>query len=327
MENDDLDKIKNLLTSTTTKNKILSNVLILLIDSLLPQKKDEIIQILKNLLIKNENNFFLKDFVNQLILHNENFKIIYEKKIENELIVPAEILFFEKKKKNKITIEFLKKVGPIIEKKMNDSRLEGNFEKGFLIPENTKQENIKQNIENINKETKESINKESKENINKESKGNTNKRIKMDVNSDRNSDKSILDNKFSKFDILYPPLQCRICGIRFFSSDLKDEKTEKEYVDHIENHSKKKNLNENKEYFFSEENWFEEKLEKIDFSFNTIKNEIVKETNFIFVNKKLIFCSLCKNKMNVFWNDEEDTWCIRDGVKLGDEYVHKECAF
>lgn len=141
----------------------------------------------------------------------------------------------------------------------------------------------------------------------------------------------------SLMDKLFPELQCRMCGLRFHGNY--GEQIDQSYIDHVEQHQKKiQNMDENvyRPFFVDVEGWLNEKPQKIHFNFDeperknvgvtseTFKNPAVSK---ILVKKKLVHCALCKNKMNVIWDDDDDSWAIKDGVKLGDEFVHKDCAF
>ncbi|KRH91954.1 mRNA cleavage and polyadenylation factor I/II complex, subunit Pcf11, partial [Pseudoloma neurophilia] len=139
--------------------------------------------------------------------------------------------------------------------------------------------------------------------------------------SNKNQDEN---NKFVTTDDLienlFPDLQCRLCGLRFRTNFDFDENS---YIDHMEKHQKEKNdtVGHFRPFFNNIDGFINKRVKKIIF-----KEEFKELKENILVKKKLIFCAICKNKMNVVWDDEADSWAIKDGVRLGDEFVHKECA-
>lgn len=136
----------------------------------------------------------------------------------------------------------------------------------------------------------------------------------------------------AKFAVLFSPMQCRLCALRFRDTD--DGKNA--YSTHIEEHVRKRiaaafgtasNPAANPAFgsdfvcrtlFANEENWLSK---KIDLPMITANND------FFMTNKKKVVCQICNNFLSVVWDDENDGWMVKDGVKLGEEFVHKECAF
>lgn len=358
----DLTKLKDLLQSSSKKNKILTNVVILIIDSF-PDKKQEIADVIYEEMKKGETPF-ITDFLETLYNHSDDYKTILneksesgdektdDEKVENEIVenerienekidnkktengndkfkdlpIPPELVFFSGKKEDSKFKEFLQQIGPEIENKIENAKknIFGKTSRDII----DKSEPSKR-VKHAENEQEQPIIKRS---IFQEKKTPTQQ-------TPKEPNQKIEKKQKNLFDILFSSLQCRICGLRFHSENM--DTIEQLYVEHMEQHQKKsKTADENRfrPFFVDENGWLNEKSRKIifDFDVTSIKKEMDKNNNLsdasvttqkILVKKKLVHCALCKNKMNVVWDDEDDSWSIKDGVKLGDEYVHKECAF
>lgn len=302
----DLKDLRKLLQSCNKKNKILNNVILLIIDSF-PDNKTEIANLISEEANKN-NNPFISDFIEALSKHNSEFKqlIVKQENIENELPLPPEMIFFNLVKHDSIFIENIKKIGPKIELKIEKLMKNQIYEKN---------ETQKRKVQETDQP-----------------------KPKRTAAQPKNEEKE-LKKEETLFDILFTPLQCRICATRFHSDSFSatDSTVNQDYIDHMEQHAKKTQKHEDERFrpfFDDEDGWMTEKSQKINFDLPALQPECPStnpksptKTVKLLVKKKLVHCALCKNKMNVVWDDDDDSWAIKNGVKLGDEYVHKECAF
>lgn len=319
----DFSELKKLLRSSTKSNKILSNVILIVIDTF-PSQKEQIGKIIADE-SKNNENAFLSEFLDTLFKHSSEYENIIKEFLRDEklstneqenieLIQPPESIFYDSKKIDVKFREFVKNSGP---------ELSNTIEK-FVQNKNS---HLKGNLDQI-KRVK--FHDEAKESVQVKKKQLQNQAEQVNINKTH-----FQKNLVNKFNVIFPSLQCRICALRFHSNNK--DSIEQFYIDHMEQHQKKKNIESNvsfRQFFVDSNGWFNQKSEKIffDFSFPHQQDFEKDSSNFtkttkIHVQRKLIYCSLCKNKMNVVWDDDEDSWMIKDGVKLGDEYVHKDCAF
>jgi hypothetical protein len=137
-----------------------------------------------------------------------------------------------------------------------------------------------------------------------------------------------LDNKYLRRavspSILYPPNQCKLCGLRYEI----DEEGDKAMGLHIDEHRRRSRALDEKgcisrEFFSTLEAWTKN-IEKIKLMLKVDKKEKIVHSG------GSSLCEICKSKIEVAWDDEEDSWVLRDAVALEKggimKYCHRECV-
>lgn len=114
---------------------------------------------------------------------------------------------------------------------------------------------------------------------------------------------------------LYPVLQCKLCGLRFFK-DSTDE-----FGLHIEDHRRKtKALGERivlRREFFNLKPKI--KIEKLDLAFEG-------DTEFLVWTKEPPTCVVCKKIIKKIWAEDLENWILDSGAEINEkEVAHKKC--
>lgn len=117
------------------------------------------------------------------------------------------------------------------------------------------------------------------------------------------------------------PLQCRVCGFRFVGDA--DGKTL--LCQHLNEHKRRDVLEQNikslGQEYFSTFDQFVSKVNRIQFE------EIQKEEEFI--EAENAYCEICKEKIDILWNDERSSWMLVGVVPIEDQggrrYCHRKC--
>ncbi|KAH9411382.1 hypothetical protein HK407_05g10500 [Ordospora pajunii] len=124
--------------------------------------------------------------------------------------------------------------------------------------------------------------------------------------------------------ILYLPNQCKLCGLRYESSKGGDEQMGM----HVEEHRRKARVMGEKdcvsrEFFPTLEAWTKN-IEKIKLKLEVEKVEKIAHSG------GAVFCGVCHNRIEVEWDDNEDTWMLKDAVPLEKagrtNFCHRKCV-
>ncbi|AFM99258.1 hypothetical protein EHEL_101660 [Encephalitozoon hellem ATCC 50504] len=138
----------------------------------------------------------------------------------------------------------------------------------------------------------------------------------------------ILNNECLKAEadpsILYPPSQCKLCGLRYEDTPEGDE----QMGIHIDEHRRKARVLGEKdcisrEFFPTLEAWTKN-IEKIKLRLEVEKVEKIAHSG------GPAFCDVCRNRIEVEWDDQEDRWILRDAVSLEKggrtSFCHRKCV-
>jgi len=114
---------------------------------------------------------------------------------------------------------------------------------------------------------------------------------------------------------LYPVLQCKLCGLRFFKGSTD------EFGLHIEDHRRKtKALGERivlRREFFNLKPKI--KIEKLDLT-------VEGDTEFLVWTKEPPTCVVCKKIVKKIWADDLENWILDSGAEINEkEVAHKKC--
>ncbi|KAK1347421.1 hypothetical protein CWI37_2346p0010 [Hamiltosporidium tvaerminnensis] len=178
-----------------------------------------------------------------------------------------------------------------------------------------------------------------------------------DNNKDNTRDtKKIKSNLYSDISILFKPLQCKICGLRFGS----EEEDKNIFGLHLEEHSRKNRAMSDREcvsreYYCGVEGWCTS-ISKLHLSSlmgsvignmggsmgGSISSNITSnmDSNYtgnyigniakVRCDGRAPLCCVCGCRIEVVWDDEEDEWVLKDGVGVVKEgeynYCHRECV-
>ena len=128
--------------------------------------------------------------------------------------------------------------------------------------------------------------------------------------------------KIENFEFLFKKLLCEQCGLRF------DEEDEQVLLAHLADHARfNKGLADKqhicREYFPDEDRYL---VEEIDLDLPSIESD---DDAKIFVDKKIVFCEICKERLRIEWDEAQEKWCLFEGVELNSErsnYCHRKCV-
>lgn len=115
--------------------------------------------------------------------------------------------------------------------------------------------------------------------------------------------------------ILYKPIQCKICAIRF------DTQESEALSVHLQDHQRKLRTSEqhttvSREYACRESEWLVSKISLPTVSFSNTK----------VMSDKAQECKICKEKIQLKYDDEEEAWILNEGFKSEDGfYFHRKC--
>ncbi|AFN83967.1 hypothetical protein EROM_101520 [Encephalitozoon romaleae SJ-2008] len=165
----------------------------------------------------------------------------------------------------------------------------------------------------------------------------SNKRIGQNVFEEAKSKNSwdrkenelgILNNEYLKIDVdpsvLYPPNQCKLCGLRYEDTPEGDEQMRI----HIDEHRRKARVLGEKdcisrEFFPTLEAWTKN-IEKIKLRLEVEKVEKIAHSG------GPALCDVCRNKIEVEWDDQEDRWILKDAISLEKggrtTFCHRKCV-
>ncbi|KCZ79902.1 hypothetical protein H312_02704, partial [Anncaliia algerae PRA339] len=116
--------------------------------------------------------------------------------------------------------------------------------------------------------------------------------------------------------ILYKPIQCKICALRF-------DTNESELLSlHLQDHQRKLRSTEHhtsfsREYASKESEWLVTKINLPSFSntYTKVKSD------------KMQDCKMCKEKIQLKFDDEEEEWILNDGIKTEEGFFyHRKCV-
>ncbi|TBU15626.1 hypothetical protein CWI42_051600 [Ordospora colligata] len=144
----------------------------------------------------------------------------------------------------------------------------------------------------------------------------------------KNGDTRTLSNEYLQETvdpfILYLPNQCKLCGLRYENSKKGDEQMGM----HIEEHRRKARVMGEKdcvsrEFFPTLEAWTKN-IEKIKLKLEVEKVEKIAHSG------GAVFCGVCHSRIEVEWDDNEDTWMLKDAVPLEKagqtNFCHRKCV-
>ncbi|CAD25883.1 hypothetical protein [Encephalitozoon cuniculi GB-M1] len=124
--------------------------------------------------------------------------------------------------------------------------------------------------------------------------------------------------------ILYPPNQCKLCGLRYEDTSVGDE----QMGIHIDEHRRKARVLGEKdcvsrEFFPTLEAWTKN-IEKIK-----LKLEVEKVEKIAYSGGPAL-CDVCRSKIEVEWDDHEDSWMLKDAISLEKagrtSFCHRKCV-
>ena len=129
---------------------------------------------------------------------------------------------------------------------------------------------------------------------------------------------------------LYSGRQCKSCGIRFSS-----ENSSKEYAEHLDWHFKQnqttKKSSNHRKWYPTQDAWIRrgtvDKVEEVvEKESNVHPVEDSKSIDSLPASStKVDTCNACQDRFELVWDDDEDTWCIKDGVEQGGALFHRSC--
>lgn len=132
-----------------------------------------------------------------------------------------------------------------------------------------------------------------------------------------------IENKTCLFNLSFMnfSLQCNICGFRFDA----EEDGKSKFTLHIDNHTRKERALENaksisREYFCSMDE-FVSSINKLELEVKTKEIQYYKAENSL--------CDVCRDKIDVEWNDEMDDWVMVDCVCINErdrKFCHRKCV-
>lgn len=144
----------------------------------------------------------------------------------------------------------------------------------------------------------------------------------------RECDKGVLSNESIRVatspSILYLPNQCKLCGLRYGNTKEGDE----QMGIHIDEHRRRARVLGEKDYVSRElfptlEAWTKN-IEKIKLKLEVEKVEKIAHSG------GPAFCDVCRNKIEVEWDDKEDSWMLKDAVSLekagSTSFCHRRCV-
>lgn len=115
---------------------------------------------------------------------------------------------------------------------------------------------------------------------------------------------------------LFPPLQCKLCGLRY--PQRLNDKLEL----HIEEHRRKTNSLDDKTILRRE--FFTMATEKM---INKLELSLDGEPELQQWSGETPNCAVCGDEVDLKWNDEIESWILEDGVIVGkEEAAHRECV-
>lgn len=124
--------------------------------------------------------------------------------------------------------------------------------------------------------------------------------------------------------VLYPPNQCKLCGLRYEDTPEGDE----QMGIHIDEHRRKARVLGEKdcisrEFFPTLEAWTKN-IEKIKLRLEVEKVEKIAHSG------GPALCDVCRNKIEVEWDDQEDRWMLKDAISLEKggrtSFCHRKCV-
>lgn len=117
-----------------------------------------------------------------------------------------------------------------------------------------------------------------------------------------------------KENVLYQPIQCKTCGLRF-SSNCGDT-----FVAHIEEHRRIQRAIE--ETTLSREYFLPKKDEKKKIVIPTITPEV----NKIVCSGNDNTCAVCSEKLDVVWDEDVEDWIYKDAIEVDGDFCHRGCV-
>jgi len=130
------------------------------------------------------------------------------------------------------------------------------------------------------------------------------------------------------------PHQCQQCGIRFAQSSKQD------LHDHLDWHfratkEKKKVASKCRQWYHPVEAWLDltdargkderQRSKVFESGGASQQTEEKKESNVQVLKQKNASCSVCQERLDCFYDDEEEEWMYRDAVRNDDALYHKAC--
>ncbi|ADM12484.1 uncharacterized protein Eint_101590 [Encephalitozoon intestinalis ATCC 50506] len=144
----------------------------------------------------------------------------------------------------------------------------------------------------------------------------------------KEQESDILNNEYLKTEmdpsILYYPNQCKLCGLRYKDTPEGDE----QMGVHIDEHRRKARVLGEKdcisrEFFPTLEAWTKN-IEKIK-----LRLEVEKVEKIVHSGGPAL-CDVCRSRIEVEWDDQEDRWILKDAVSLEKggrtSFCHRKCV-
>ncbi|RVD92496.1 mRNA cleavage and polyadenylation factor I II subunit pfc 11 [Tubulinosema ratisbonensis] len=287
------------LLSTYKKGENIKLNVILIIFNTKKYLSDELIKILE---LQSKFNNDLEEVICEL-KKNTYFKEKINNKTKEEIIVKERSI---KIPGLNVSEEEVKKV------KLSD------LENELKCELNKKSEiNEKNKLNKIN-ETNESNEKNKTDEINEKNKiDKLNKKIIKNKLTNQSKKKNQNSKKLLKklIKILYKPIQCKICALRF------DTHESEALSVHLQDHQRKIRSTEqqttlSREYACKESEWLVSKISLPNLVFSNVKVK----------SDKAQECKICKEKIQLKFDDEEEAWVLHEGVKTEDGFFyHRKC--
>lgn len=115
---------------------------------------------------------------------------------------------------------------------------------------------------------------------------------------------------------LFPPLQCKLCGLRFASS------LTSAFGIHIEDHRRKTRALGDKIVLRRE--FFNSRIQKVPVRLNLSLNG---GAEAVVWNKECPQCIVCGSVIRKAWRDDVEDWVLDGGTRVNDrEFAHRECV-
>ncbi|KAI9202813.1 uncharacterized protein BJ171DRAFT_583628 [Polychytrium aggregatum] len=138
-------------------------------------------------------------------------------------------------------------------------------------------------------------------------------------------------------DIIYDALelQCKQCGLRYPRNPASKEKMDLHLDWHFRQNRRAKEKGKksvSRDWYLGEQDWLDERDVPIktnvqSFFFPTEKQEDVKPEEI--VNIPALgddeFCTVCKEKLEKVWDDEQELWMLKDAMRKDDKVYHPSC--
>lgn len=132
---------------------------------------------------------------------------------------------------------------------------------------------------------------------------------------------------------LYMGNQCTNCGIRF------PEKSQELYASHLDSHYEKNRTNMTQSKIKKHRKWYPTMDKwKLIKDFSSLKDVVENETDILVSstvgtkfpvassNEEENVCVVCKEKFELFFNDEQDQWLLKDAILVDGNFYHSICC-